>query len=91
MFQLGVTRAPTTTAKVNNHTTQKQRINGETTNNKSNTMEITTLKSRVLSNDINNDVDDDAEPESLQAYLKPANDDLTIAYSEGTQKADLLY
>lgn len=34
--------------------------------------------------------DDTEESESLQ-YIKPANDDLTIAYSEGAQKTDLLY
>lgn len=33
---------------------------------------------------------DEEEPESLQ-YIKPADDDLNIAYSEGTQKTDLLY
>lgn len=33
---------------------------------------------------------DEDEPESLQ-YIKPAEDDLNIAYSEGTQKTDLLY
>lgn len=30
------------------------------------------------------------ETDNLQ-YLKPATDDLTVAYSEGTEKADLLY
>lgn len=33
---------------------------------------------------------DGEEPESLQ-YIKPAEDDLNMAYSEGTQKTDLLY
>ncbi|XP_073834757.1 protein phosphatase 1-binding protein bifocal isoform X2 [Musca autumnalis] len=35
-------------------------------------------------------IDGEQEPESLQ-YIKPADDDLNIAYSESTQKTDLLY
>lgn len=37
------------------------------------------------------DVNNENEEESLQYNIKPGEDDLNIAYSEGTQKTDLLY
>ena len=46
------------------------------------------LKNKTIMNaDYSEDYE---ETESLQ-YIKPADDDLNIAYSEGTQKTDLLY
>ncbi|XP_061403041.1 serine-rich adhesin for platelets [Musca vetustissima] len=44
----------------------------------------------LLNGKASSDIDGEQEPESLQ-YIKPADDDLNIAYSESTQKTDLLY
>lgn len=44
----------------------------------------------LLNGKTGSDIDGEQEPESLQ-YIKPADDDLNIAYSESTQKTDLLY
>ncbi|XP_017478452.1 PREDICTED: protein still life, isoforms C/SIF type 2-like [Rhagoletis zephyria] len=97
LFQLGVTRAPNgnghhaynkTSTPTTNGTTATQ--NGQSNGGGGG--------GGVNSNGSNNGggnseggADEGEETaESLQ-YIKPANDDLTIAYSEGTQKTDLLY
>lgn len=85
LFQLGVTRAPTmstsetTTATMNGD-------GGKLLNGKGGGGGGTADDD----NEYSVGVGGEQEPESLQ-YIKPADDDLNIAYSEGTQKTDLLY
>ncbi|XP_069966459.1 uncharacterized protein [Bactrocera oleae] len=89
LFQLGVTRAPNGNGHHAFNNTSTPTTNGGTTVNN-------TATQNGQSNGVSNsngggvDADDTEESESLQ-YIKPANDDLTIAYSEGAQKTDLLY
>ncbi|XP_036339326.1 uncharacterized protein LOC118748764 isoform X2 [Rhagoletis pomonella] len=95
LFQLGVTRAPngnghhaynkTSTPTTNGTTaTQNGQSNGGGGSGNSN-------GSNNGGGNSEGGADEGEETaESLQ-YIKPANDDLTIAYSEGTQKTDLLY
>ncbi|XP_054728780.1 uncharacterized protein LOC129237850 isoform X1 [Anastrepha obliqua] len=94
-FQLGVTRAPNGLAHHAYNNTSTPTTNG-TTNTNTATQNGQTNggggcgSSNGGGSSSGVDIGDGEESESLQ-YIKPANDDLTIAYSEGTQKTDLLY
>lgn len=101
-FELGVTRSPDTDdefRKNSNNTIASKTTTTTTTNGNSSDNETTALLKTTNASCNSNGVDyilngssgcNNDEPESLQ-YLKPATDDLTVAYSEGTQKTDLLY
>lgn len=97
LFQLGVTRAPNGsnghhTYNANTSTPTTATTNGNAALNKSTPAKQNGQSNGGCSNggSSGGSTDDNEEPESLQ-YIKPANDDLTIAYSEGAQKTDLLY
>lgn len=100
-FELGVTRSPDTDDEFRKHSnnTIASKTTTTTTNGNSSDNETTALLKTTNASCNSNGVDyilngssgcNNDEPESLQ-YLKPATDDLTVAYSEGTQKTDLLY
>lgn len=83
LFQLGVTRAPTLEPST--------AANGGGSGNLYNGLgggSIVGISGGLIGGD--SVIDGEQEPESL-LYIKPADDDLNIAYSEGTQKTDLLY
>uniref|UniRef100_A0A1I8P6A6 Uncharacterized protein n=1 Tax=Stomoxys calcitrans TaxID=35570 RepID=A0A1I8P6A6_STOCA len=82
LFQLGVTRAPSLEPTTNGGSSNLL-INGMGSSGGS----IVCISKGLIEDDDSGE----QEPESLQ-YIKPADDDdLNMAYSEGTQKTDLLY
>lgn len=78
-FELGVTKSPSPGSSVSMSPSPTQSRQEEAAENE------------ALANGMNGgNCSGNGDPESLQ-YLKPATDDQTVAWSEGTRATDLLF